>query len=31
MIHDVKEMVSAIAHINQIPGIESVRQIKYEK
>lgn len=31
MVHDVKEMVSAIAHINQIPGIESVRQIKYEK
>ena len=31
MVHDVKEMVSAIAHISQIPGIESVRQIKYEK
>lgn len=31
MVHDVKEMVSAIAHINQILGIESVRQIKYEK
>ena len=31
MVHGVKEMVSAIAHISQIPGIESVRQIKYEK
>ena len=27
MVHDVKEMVSAITHIRQIPGIESVRQV----
>ena len=27
MVHGVKEMVSAIAHISQIPGIESVQQI----
>ena len=31
MVHGVEEMVSAIAHISQIPGIESVRQIKYKK
>ena len=31
MVHSVKEMVSAIAHISKIPGIESVRQVMYEK
>ena len=31
MVHSVQEMVSAIAHIGQIPGIESVRQILPEK
>ena len=28
MVHSVTEMVSAIAHISKIPGIESVRQIQ---
>ena len=27
MVHSVSEMVSAIAHISKIPGIESVRQV----
>ncbi len=27
MVHSVSEMVSAIAHISKIPGIESVRQL----
>ena len=27
MVHSVKEMVSAIAHISKIPGIESVREV----
>jgi GTP pyrophosphokinase len=31
MIHSIKEMLSAIAHISQIPGIESVHQIKNQK
>ena len=31
MVHSIKEMISAIAHISKIPGIESVHQIKTKR